>query len=243
MSATEPLLSSQNTGIGTDKDGGSNKDEIMNNLLAYISFLAPVIVTFGVLFFEVMAGASGQGCFYIMWLIVATMIRTIIIFMKKYHESTNNKQNSSSLSSLFVVDKEGVCNKGNFLPGSNSTYSLFVLCFTFVYFLYPMILYNNINFSVIIFFSIYIVFDILVKLYYKCITRSNPIGAIGDFFGGCVLGIVSVVIMINTNKNFLFINQVSSNKEICSMPSAQTFKCSVYKNGQLISSSNIKDQN
>ena len=49
--------------------------------------------------------------------------------------------------------------------------------------------------------------------------------------------------MINTNKNFLFINQVSSNKEICSMPSAQTFKCSVYKNGELISSSNIKDQN
>ena len=51
MSGTEPLIPSQNIGTGTDRDGGSDKDEIMNNLLAYISFLAPVIVTFGVLFF------------------------------------------------------------------------------------------------------------------------------------------------------------------------------------------------
>lgn len=154
----------------------------------------------------------------------------IIIFSKEYlHKKTITLK----------VDKSGTCNKGNFLPGSNSTYSLFVLTFTFVYFTGPMIIYNNTNIYVIIFFLIYIIFDILIKVYYNCINTANPMGAIGDLCGGIVLGIASVSTMFATNKNFLFINEIPSNKEICSMPSEQTFKCSVYKNGQLISSSNI----
>ena len=36
------------------------------------------------------------------------------------------------------------------------------------------------------------------------------------------------------SSQYLFFNEISSNKEICSMPSKQTFKCSVFKNGGLI---------
>ena len=32
-----------------------------------------------------------------------------------------------------------------------------------------------------------------------------------------------------------FINELNSNKEVCTMPSQQQFKCSVYKNGELVS--------
>jgi len=35
---------------------------------------------------------------------------------------------------------------------------------------------------------------------------------------------------------FLFFNEVSSTMDKCSMPNNQTFKCSVYKNGELIGS-------
>jgi len=45
--------------------------------------------------------------------------------------------------------------------------------------------------------------------------------------------------MINSPglSNLLFFNDYSSNKEICTMPKKQTFKCAVYKNGELIGSS------
>jgi hypothetical protein len=38
-------------------------------------------------------------------------------------------------------------------------------------------------------------------------------------------------------KGYLFINEINNNKEVCSMPSKQQFKCSVYKNGELVGSS------
>ena len=37
---------------------------------------------------------------------------------------------------------------------------------------------------------------------------------------------------------YLFFNEMSSTSEVCSMPKKQTFKCSVYKNGQLLSTIN-----
>jgi hypothetical protein len=38
------------------------------------------------------------------------------------------------------------------------------------------------------------------------------------------------------SSKFLFFNEESSNKEFCTQPSTQTFKCKVYKDGQLVGS-------
>ena len=102
-----------------------------------------------------------------------------------------------------------------------------------------MLIYNNINYQVILFFLIYLIFDVLIKKSYNCIDFKSPTILIGDFFGGIGLGVASVLIMNSTNRNVLFINEIPSNKEICSMPSKQTFKCSVYKNGELVGSSAV----
>ena len=47
----------------------------------------------------------------------------------------------------------------------------------------------------------------------------------GSFFGG-VLG----------HKDLLFYNEIISNNVICNRPAKQTFKCQVYKGGELVSS-------
>jgi hypothetical protein len=39
------------------------------------------------------------------------------------------------------------------------------------------------------------------------------------------------------NKNYLYINEINSNREFCSMPSKQTFRCNVFRDGTLVSSS------
>jgi hypothetical protein len=37
-------------------------------------------------------------------------------------------------------------------------------------------------------------------------------------------------------QKYLFFNETVSNKVVCSMPKKQTFKCAVYKNGEMIGS-------
>jgi hypothetical protein len=62
---------------------------------------------------------------------------------------------------------------------------------------------------------------------------------LADVVGGLGLGwIISGIIMYGTGwRGYLFINEVNSNKEVCSMPTKQQFRCSVYKNGEMVSSS------
>ena len=40
-------------------------------------------------------------------------------------------------------------------------------------------------------------------------------------------------------KDLLFFNELVSNNAICSRPNKQTFKCSVYKGGELLSSTTL----
>ena len=56
-----------------------------------------------------------------------------------------------------------------------------------------------------------------------------------------MLGLSSAALILSFmyaggSSKYLFFNEVSSNKEMCSQPNKQTFKCSVYKNGELIGS-------
>jgi hypothetical protein len=128
-----------------------------------------------------------------------------------------------------------ICASSEFLPYDNSTYSIFVLLFTFFYLAMPMFISNNINYILITFFCIYITFDILVKLVNGCIISKLDI--IGNFIGGAGLGAaISALLYSSPVKEYLFINETSNNKQVCSMPSKQTFKCSVYKNGELVNS-------
>ena len=198
------------------------------NLFNLMSFLSPVIITFGVLVFSILTGVVGKGVFYIIVLIFFTMCRLAIIYFKRRK------------TGFPAPNPNDICNMGNFLPIENNTYSIFVLCFTFMYFSFPMFVTNNINFQVLIFFIIYIAFDILTKFSHKCINLTDINGFIGDLVGGILLGAGFSALMFHFYKNILFINEIPSNKETCSMPSKQTFKCVVYKNGEVISSTNVQ---
>ena len=106
-----------------------------------------------------------------------------------------------------------------------------------------MILVNNdnnssiFNYRIIIFFVAYIVLDLLIKKSKGCLAIIQNSSIIADFVGGIVAGIASSSIMYYVKRDLLFINETASNAEVCSMPSKQQFKCSVYKNGELVSSS------
>jgi hypothetical protein len=106
-----------------------------------------------------------------------------------------------------------------------------------------MILVNNennsdmFNYRILLFFLAYIIADLLIKKSKGCLGIIGGVAILSDFVGGSAVGIMIASMMYYIGREYLFINETSSNATVCSMPSKQQFKCSVYKNGELISSS------
>jgi hypothetical protein len=79
-------------------------------------------------------------------------------------------------------------------------------------------------------FVIYAI-DCVVKTGNKC---TSPIGIILGSFVGMVWGLLWYFLIQTQNPELLYYDDLISNKIACSRPTQQQFKCSVYKNGQLL---------
>lgn len=201
-----------------------NMMNLSKNVASALSFYSPVIISTSILIFSIFSGALGKGLFFIFWLLVVTSIRILVLWLLP----GNN---------VVTQIKPPICDMGSFLPYDNGTYSTFILCFSFLYFTMPMYIANNINYMVILFFLIYIIFDIFVKLTHKCVSSVRLL--FGDILSGAGLSaIIASLIYTSPIRSYLFINEIASNKEVCSMASKQKFKCAVYKNGELVGSTN-----
>jgi hypothetical protein len=93
------------------------------------------------------------------------------------------------------------------------------------------------NFWVFISLIAYFFIDMFIKLYKKCVIQT------GDLFLNVLLGLSSAALIVTLmysggSGKYLFFNEVSSNKDICYQPKEQTFKCSLFQNGELISGIN-----
>lgn len=114
------------------------------------------------------------------------------------------------------------------VPNYNSMF----IAFTLMYLLLPMLTNNQVNIWIIgTIVSIFAV-DAYVKLQYSCtVPRGITIGGIV----GASLGTLWYLLFKLTNtESLLFFNDLTSNNVVCNRPKNQTFKCSVYKNGQVI---------
>lgn len=112
------------------------------------------------------------------------------------------------------------------IPNFNST----ALGFIFAYIFMPMVQYDSYN---IVFLSIIIVFffiDGFSKVMHGC---TPVVGVLVGLAIGWIIGYLWYLLVSVTNKNLVFFN-TDSNTSICSRPSNQTFKCKVYKNGEII---------
>lgn len=112
-----------------------------------------------------------------------------------------------------------------------------ITSFTLIYLLLPMFINNKMLFNPIIIFVLSL-FTILNMYYQYKKNCSNLLGLLfGSFLGFIIGGLWFIMLWTSNNKHLLFYNELASNNVICNKPSKQTFKCSVYKNGEVISSS------
>ena len=117
----------------------------------------------------------------------------------------------------------------------NPSFQAAVTIFTCIYLLIPMIMNNLLNPIVIVTTLFGSVFNMGYLKYKGC---TSFIG----LFMGSAIGVVMAMVMVgllslSNNKDLLFYNELVSNNAICSKPSKQKFKCTVYKGAELVSSS------
>jgi hypothetical protein len=114
-----------------------------------------------------------------------------------------------------------------------------ILGYTLGYLLFTIVKYKIVifNLSIVILFPILILADIWWNISTGCY---NPLKCVISLIVGSGAGLLwSFIIWKSKVKEFQYYN-IGATSEICSKPTAQTFKCAVYKNGQLIKS-HMKD--
>ena len=191
-------------------------------MLQLLSALAP----FTLCFFLVMASLYNQDVKGLVFLAGVTLIS--IVNIPIMHALDSKLERQSAFCQFFTP-----FTLSETLYDSPSP-SLVFLGFTLAYLLLPMTQISAINYPVLIFLLALTGIDFSTKVQAGCTTMP---GAILGLIVGIIGGIAWYTIFHQAKLDaVLYFQSPSSDKVMCSKPSRQTFRCNVYKNGQLVSS-------
>ena len=192
----------------------------ISNIFQLFSALSPILLCF----FLVMISLFNQdikGVVYLGGVLIASLINLLLMNTIKSKTSPNMSANCNLIEFPFNLNEYNS-------PAFNNMF----ISFTFFYLFMPMQYISKINFPVLIAIIFIFCIDTITKLINQCINIS---GALLGTLIGSLLGISWFIIFYSTdNKDLLFFNSEASNNVVCSRPKQQTFKCSVYKNGEII---------
>lgn len=191
------------------------------NIIVFLSFYSPIILATSVVGMSFVF-QNFKGFIYLGFLLACCVARE---FVYKW---------SGSLPS---VSNNTICTSIQYSKYGNPSFSAFVFTFTIMYLCLPMFSNDSVNFWIFSVLLAYFFMDMFLKIYKGCIVK------MGDLFLNVLLGLSSSALIVSLmyaggSGKYLFFNEVSSTKEMCSQPKEQTFKCSLYRNGELISGIN-----
>lgn len=187
------------------------------NSLVYFAVYSPIILA-SIITSMSFIFQNFKGLIYLLFLIGCCFIRSYIY----------------SINGAKLIESDGtICTSVQYSQYGNSSFSAFVFAFTIMYLCLPMFSNGAPNFWVFACLIVYFFIDIFIKIYKKCVVK------ISDLLLNVLLGLASSALIVTLmyaggSSKYLFFNEVASNKEVCYKPDNQTFKCSVYKNGELV---------
>ena len=193
----------------------------LSNVLQFFSFISPTLLVF-FLFMSSLFNQNLKGLVYLAGLLIASLLN--ILFMNMI--GSGRDENEAFSCSIFDIPH---------MSQYNSPYpSSLIIAFTVAYLVLPMKYNNQMNYAALGFLLCLLGVDILTKVQNKCTTYA------GSILGGLVgflLGTIWYIFFHGAGfDSLLYFDELRSDNVICSRPTKQTFKCSVYKNGELISS-------
>ena len=212
-------MSSQNS---TMKMGGVPDSPLQlfqpMNIIVFLSFFSPIILATSITGMSFIF-QNFKGLIYLGFLIGCCVVRSYVYMMS---------------GASPIVNDRTICTSIQYSKYGNPTFSAFVFAFTIMYLCIPMFSNSSVNYWVFTSLITYFFLDIFIKLYKNCIIKTS------DLFLNILLGATSSTLIVTLmyaggSGKYLFFNEVSSDKEMCYQPSKQTFKCSFFRNGQLIS--------
>jgi hypothetical protein len=112
------------------------------------------------------------------------------------------------------------------IPNFNST----ALSFIFAYIYLPMVQFESYNLVLLSIIIVLFFIDAITKVMNGC---TPIVGVLMGMAIGWIVAYLWYLIVAGANSNLIYFNNTNTNP-ICSRPNNQTFKCKVYKNGEII---------
>jgi len=186
--------------------------------IVWFSFFSPIILATSITSMSFIF-QNFKGLIYLGFLIGCCVLRSYVYMMSGAEP---------------IVNDRTICTSIQYSKYGNPTFSAFVFAFTIMYLCFPMFSNSDVNYWVFISLLTYFFVDMFIKIYKKCVIQ------VGELFLNVLLGATSSALIVTLmyaggSGKYLFFNEVSSNREVCYQPSKQTFKCSVFKDGTLVS--------
>jgi hypothetical protein len=188
------------------------------SMFTFLSLISPYLIVL-VLLLNSIINSNIKGLIYLFGILILFFI--VFLFQSSINVTSEAIPSYCKLFSSSIPYYS--------IPSFNSA----VFLFTLVYMVMPMFSSNVINLPFICILLILFSVDATIRRQNKCTSL------IGVFFGGIIgiiIGIMWYLIISSNSPELLYYDDLISNKVACSRPTQQKFKCSVYKNGQLLQS-------
>lgn len=189
------------------------------NVIYFLSYLTPFLIGLLIITIGFVNGESVKSLIYIAGALIAVLFGLLLRFTFFTSGDARVENPICSPFSLFM-------NVGSGEPPLSTIF----MVFSFFYTLFPMLAYKTTSVPFIILMSMLLAVGVVPKLTLSCNTWQ---GTIYSMFIGVFMAGMSYLV-IHDKPELVFFSSVKSNRTYCSKPSKNTFKCSVYKNGQLI---------
>jgi len=201
----------------------SQKVNLLNsiNMNTVLVSYSPIIITLCIILLSAFSQTM-QGITFFLFLFLFSFIRIALIklLVEAPSGGTSNNPDCVNFPIVSAYDNDG--------------FNIFYITYLYGYIVTPMLTIVPMNYVLIIFLGIYLIYIFIQAIRSKCVSGGY---VVGNFFYALIS--VSVTMSIITAckiETQLFLYDSVSDAIKCSMPSKQSFKCSVYQNGQLISS-------
>ncbi len=191
-----------------------------SNLLQFFAAISPILLAFCLVMISLF-NSDIKGMVYLGGILIASLINLFIL--------NTLKVKSEKLIPSYCNLVEFPFNLNEYIsPAFNSMF----IAFTLAYLYMPMQYISGMNYPVILFITGLLVLDAGTKITGGCTTFGGV--ALGTLIG-FILGLLWFITFYSTgHEDLLYFNAEPSNNVVCARPKNQTFKCMVYKNGEVL---------
>ena len=196
-----------------------------SQLIQFFTSMSPLLLAFFLVAISIF-NQDAKGLVYLGGVLVGSFAWLLMLFLIKSPTYEDRADSCNMINWPF-----------NITAYNNPNYSSYFIAFTMAYLILPMYFNDQMNWVVTIFLLVLFFADSYSSVVKRCTPKAGPVigGIVGILMGGAWF----TMFHATGHDDLLYFQEVMSNAVVCKRPEKQTFKCSVYRKGELISSSVI----